>query len=876
MAVYSHPPEDDYEGVYLPDHLDDVARRARAVVPDEETTPADESLQQVVQTLAYVHDFGKATTFFQEYLQHGTEPEHKPCRYHAPIGSFAAYYALDAQGFETETCLAGFVAVAKHHGRLPDVTQYIYDRAYISQNSTGGAQTNNEQLQAAIAMQLNDIEDHVPELSADIFDAATDGGGSWDGFRHSYKELLDEIAAAVATESGTTISRESLSETCYGLTLEIWGSLVLADKTSAASRSEEVDVGSAYEPTQPSLQLLDEYITDLEASSSADPDGSRTERLNHYRSRARSAVVENATQFAETGGGVATLTLPTGMGKTLSGLSAAQTIRDELGGERVIYALPFTSIIDQVVDEIEDIYQTDTLGRLLTAHHHLSETKIVDEDDVDADNADKNDDVAGMLAESWRAGLTVTTFVQLFESLAGPANKQSMKIPALRDSVIILDEPQSLPLDWWKLVPRLVAILTEQYGATVIAMTATQPQLFDEPTEQGGDATELVDDPDVYFEATERVQYELDASTERYIETQEAPKSYAEAGTELLTAVDSGASTLAVCNTIDSARALFDELTDNADSLPSVGDIYADELNAVETTADIDPKTLAGRIEERGDRSVLHLSTRLRPVDRLILIETAKELTDDGHGLITVSTQLIEAGVDISFDRVYRDLAPIDSIVQAAGRCNRSFEREQGRVIVWWLDVPDEQQKTPAEAVYNRGATLLPVAAETLDAVREGNELLSETAVARTAVTEYYRTLHTDKNVGKQEYAEYVDDVRGDKLKDLSLIDQRNAIDIIICRTKDERDQVEQVREAWGQYEFDRVRRLMDELKQARVSIPVYRGESDKKDKLGQLNPVHTDTDVLCLDVRQHGLGEYFDENTGFVIPDSTAERRIL
>jgi CRISPR-associated endonuclease Cas3-HD len=873
---YSHPPEDGHEGVYLREHLEDVARRARAIVPTDATTPADESIQRVVETLAYVHDFGKATTFFQEYLRYNTEPEYKPCRYHAPIGSFAAYYALDAQGFETETCLAGFVAVAKHHGRLPDVTQYIHNRAYNSENSTGGAQTDAEQQQAAIAMQINDIEEHVPDLAVDIFDNATDSDGSWAGFRESYKGLLDEISAAVATESGTTINRESLSASCYGLTLEIWGSLVLADKTSAASRSENIDLDSTYEAQRPSIQVLDEYVAELEASSPADPDGSRTERLNHYRSRARSAVVENAKHFAENGGGVATLTLPTGMGKTLSGLSAAETIRDELGAERVIYALPFTSIIDQVVDEVQEIYDTDTLGRLLTAHHHLSETKIVDEDDVGADEADRNDDVAGMLAESWRAGLTVTTFVQLFESLAGPANKQSMKISALRDSVVILDEPQSLPLDWWKLVPRLVAILTEQYDATVIAMTATQPQLFDEAIDREGEVTELVDDPDVYFEATERVQYTLDESTERYIETQETPKSYAGASAELLSAVDAGASTLAVCNTIDSARALFDELTDNQNSLLSVGEIYADELSKVETTTDVDPKTLATRIDERGNQSILHLSTRLRPADRLKLIETAKELTDIGHGLITISTQLIEAGVDISFDRVYRDLAPIDSIVQAAGRCNRSFEREKGRVIVWWLDVPDEQQKTPAEAVYNRGATLLPVAAETLDAVRDADEPLSETTVARTAVTKYYRKLHTDKNVGKQEYAEYVDDVRGDKLAELSLIDQRNAVDIIICRTEAERKQVEEAREAWRQYEFERVRRLMDELKQARVSIPIYHSESDKKDKLGQLNPVHSDTDVLCLDVRKHGLSQYFDQNTGFVIPDSTAERRIL
>ena len=873
---YSHPPEDGFEGVHLRDHLDDVARRAGEIVPDEATTPTDESLQQVVKTLAYVHDFGKATTFFQEYLRHGTETEYKPCRYHAPIGSFAAYYALDVQGFAPETCLAGFVAVAKHHGRLPDVTQYIYGRAYNSENTTGGAQSNAEQQQAAIAMQINDIEEHVPELAADLFDDATTSDGSWDGFRQSYKELLDEIAAAVATESGTTISRESLSESCYGLILEIWGCLVLADKTSAASRSENAVSNSAYEATQPSLQVLDEYVAALEASSPADSDGSRQEQLNHYRSQARSTVVENAKQFAKDGGGVATLTLPTGMGKTLSGLSAAQAIRDELGGERIVYALPFTSIIDQVVDEMEHIYETDTLGRLLTAHHHLSETKIIDEDDRDADKADSNDDVAGMLAESWRAGLTVTTFVQLFESLAGPANKQSMKIPAFRDSVIILDEPQSLPLDWWKLVPRLVAMLTEQYDATVIAMTATQPQLFDEATERGRDVTELVDDPDVYFEATERVQYELDGSTERYIKTREGPKSYADASSELLTAVDAGESTLAVCNTIDSARALFNKLTNSQYSLLTVGEIYADTLSTVETTADVDPKALAARIDGQADRSVLHLSTRLRPVDRLKLIEAAKELTDNGHDLITVSTQLIEAGVDISFDRVYRDLAPIDSIVQAAGRCNRSFEREQGRVVVWWLDVPNEQQKTPAEAVYNRGATLLPVAAETLDAVREEDELLAESTVARTAVTEYYTKLHTDKNVGKQEYAEYVNSVRGDKLAELSLIDQRNALDIIICRTKAERRQVEQVREAWNQYDFNRVRRLMDKLKQARISVPIYYGESDKKEKLGQLNHIHSETDVLCLDVREHGIGQYFDHNTGFVIPDSTAERRIL
>jgi CRISPR/Cas system-associated endonuclease/helicase Cas3 len=285
---------------------------------------------------------------------------------------------------------------------------------------------------------------------------------------------------------------------------------------------------------------------------------------------------------------------------------------------------------------------------------------------------------------------------------------------------------------------------------------------------------------------------------------------------------------------------------------------------------------LATRIDEQSDQSILHLSTRLRPVDRLKLIETAKELTDRGHGLITVSTQLIEAGVDISFDRVYRDLAPIDSIVQAAGRCNRSFEQEQGRVVVWWLDVPDEQKKTPAEAVYNRGAALLPVAAETLDDVREADESLSETAVARTAVTEYYQKLHADKNVGKQEYTEYVDDARGDKLAKLSLIDQRNAVDICICRTDVEREKIEEIKTAWGNYHFDRVRQLVDELKTARVSVPIYRADSNEAEAIADLDRIHSDTEIRWLDTREHRLSEYFDPNIGFVVPETSVERRFL
>lgn len=869
---YSHPPDDGHAGVLLRDHLEDVAERISRFVPASSKTPSGESIREVVETLGFVHDFGKATTYFQQYLgQLPGSPSDKRLRYHAPAGAFAAYYALDARGYDTETCLAGFVAVGKHHGTLPDVMEYVYNRSHRREGVAEGQQTAAEQQQAAIGHQLQDINEHVPELANWVFDRATAESGSWDEFYNGFGELLPEIESAVSNpETGLGVDRDALSPACYSVVLECWGSLVLADKTSAAAAHRNSDpIHSTYAAKRPETDRLRAHINDIEATVSADPDGSRRERLNHFRSRAQSAIVERSASLGKDGGGIATITLPTGMGKTLAGLMAAFTVRDTLDGERVVYALPFTSIIDQVVGETSTIFETDTTGRLLTAHHHLAETTITTGAQADDDEADRHDDLAGMLAESWRAGLTVTTFVQLFESLAGPANTQSMKVPALRDSVIILDEPQSLPLAWWKLVPRLVKMLTERFGATVIAMTATQPQLFET-------APELVDTPDTYFQATERVKYQLAPSTTRYIETQEDPISYADASTTLLDDIAADKSTLAICNTIDSARKLTERVGEANPGLLDIGEVYAEFLRESGDPDEISAPELASRIDEQTDHSILHLSTRHRPIDRLLLIEAAKQLTGGGHSLLTISTQLVEAGVDISFDRVYRDLAPIDSIVQAAGRCNRSFERDRGVVTIWWLDTPGDQKRTPAEAVYNRNVSLLPVAAKTLDTVRGDRPNLDESTVARDAVEQYYAALHEEKNVGKASYARYVDEARGDELNDLSLIEQRSAIDVIVCRTNGEWNTVKAIRDAFDRYDFDAVSRLMDSLRTRQISIPVYDSDTREARELSDLPPVYADTEIRAINPSRQAFADFFDASTGFVVPDSTVERRFL
>jgi len=867
---YSHPPEDGHGGVALLDHLRDVRDRVGMVLSEEATTPAGESLVDVVERLALVHDLGKATTFFQQYVLEDIDPSPPAKRHHSPLGAFAAYYVLDDAGYDAETCVAGFVAVAKHHGRLPAVAAYVRQRTTDDDGS--------ERLDV-VRCQVTDIQTNAPETAAAVFAEATGRAEAWEAFVAAVDDgLFDRIASHVLRDGPpslpSTPRQDPFSEDLYGLLLSCWGTLVLADKTDAASDPATDPTPELYEPTQPALDTLDAYVADLEADADGDPDGDRTAQLNHHRSRARTAVLDAASEFVASDADVATITLPTGLGKTLTGLSAALTIRDETDAERVVYALPFTSIIDQVADVAADVFDTDGTDRLLTVHHHLSDTRVNPADEADFDAADLNDDVAGMLGESWRAGLTITTFVQLFESLAGPRNSQSMKLPALRDSVVVLDEPQSLPLAWWSLVRRLVALLTEGYGATVVSMTATRPRLFD-------DRVELVDDPDGYFELAERVRYRLHESVDRFLDdgTEAEPLGYARAADEFAETVADGEATLAICNTIDSARQLTDAVTDRLRTVDVAGR-YLDASRVADENEDEDviDRTVAAVLNEEGVPFV-HLSSRMRPTDRLTLVNVIQELRDRGERVAAVTTQLVEAGVDVSFETVYRDLAPIDGIVQAAGRCNRSFERERGTAVVWWLDAPGDQSKTPAVAVYDREIALTPVTAQALDHVRDEETTLSGRVVARDAVGEYYRRLNEEKDVGREEYAALVDAADGDGLAGLSLIDTPRTVDVIVCLTDDDEELVDKIGAAHDDYEFDRLDELLDETKPLRVSIPIYDTDSEEANVVRELPPVaHDDAyaDLRVLRANSHQHGQYFDETTGFVVPDDTVATRFL
>lgn len=853
FTPFSHPAETvDDEPTLLRAHLDDVAERAMLVVPWEAETPIGEPMIEIVRRLGLVHDIGKATTWFQQHIEtRGGAPPDERFTYHAFLGGLLGYYTFDVGGFAPETCLAGFVAVAKHHGILPDVIDYIFERT----------SPRTEREQAIIVEQVNDIDAHVPSLAENIVRDATDGAGSWTEFaglvrdRSLYATIHDLVSRRAITRQP---SSDVVSTGFYASVLQMWSALVLADKTSAAGAPRE-----AYEPRLPLCDVLEDYIEQLPSG-----DRERERWLNERRDVARHQVLDRVESVAESGRSVATITLPTGMGKTLTGLNAAFKLRDRTDRRRVIYALPFTSIIDQVAADIKGIsgFDTDGVDDLLTIHHHLAKTAIR----LDSDDENPTDEFAqieAMLGESWRSGMTVTTFVQLFESLTGPRNAQSVKLPALYDSVVVLDEPQSLPHDWWKLVRRLVEILTEEYGAAVIAMTATQPRLFEE-------AVELIDDPKRYFEEVERVNYRLHESIHAFPSVEEGALNYRQAAKEIVDAARHDDTVLAICNTIDSARELSTTITDQASPL-EVGLVYADLLEDEYATAAAIADVVT---EEASEIALLHLTTRIRPQDRLTLIDTAKMLTEREVPLVVVSTQLVESGVDISFDRVYRDLAPIDSIVQAAGRCNRSFERNRGLVTIWWLDAPDRKARPPSVTVYNTwGESLLFLTVKALDTISDGDTTtIPEPVVAWDGVREYYRLLDEERDVGRQEYVDYLDTALIEQLGSLSLIKHRDAIDVIVCRTAAERALVDDIKDAWEVSAFDRVNGLLNEAQSMRVSVPVYIPDSEEIEKLSELDTVHSQSDIRWLDAGQIDDSRYFDATTGLVVPDETVEGRFL
>ena len=355
--------------------------------------------------------------------------------------------------------------------------------------------------------------------------------------------------------------------------------------------------------------------------------------------RMRCNILNRCLQMAENGRGLFTLTVPTGGGKTLSSLAFALEHAKHNEQRRVIYVIPYTSIIEQTAEE----FRTVLGDRNVLEHQH----------NFQYDYGDDRIDPRRLAAENWDKPVIVTTNVQFFESLFANKSSRCRKLHNIAGSVIIFDEAQMLPREYLIPCVRAISELVQNYGCTAVLCTATQPAL------DGVFADLKIDLP------INEICPNVPENFETFRRTKIAQ------------------------HTFDSTESLTAELT----TLPQV-------LCIVNRIAD------AQKIYQALPKDGAYcLTTHLCPAHRKARIKEIRERLKIGLPCRVVSTSLIEAGVDVDFPRVYREEAGLDSVLQAAGRCNREGKRPLDESLVTVFTVrnttPPPYMRQPAAAMKN-------------------------------------------------------------------------------------------------------------------------------------------------------------------------------
>lgn len=337
--------------------------------------------------------------------------------------------------------------------------------------------------------------------------------------------------------------------------------------------------------------------------------------------RLRADILAHARAQAELSPGLFTLNVPTGGGKTLASLGFALDHARRHGLERIVYAIPFTSVIDQTAAVFREV-----LGDEVILEHHSA----IEEEAPSRDELRWGRNKLRLAMENWAAPLVLTTNVQLFESLFAARTSRCRKLHNLARSVIILDEAQTIPLHVLRPCVAALDELARNYGATIVLCTATQPALA-APRFSGGlaldPARELAPDPAELHARLKRVRLEM------------APEAMTDA--DLVGALKEVSQGLVIVNSRAHALMLYHE-------------------------------AVAAGLE-----GVVHLTTRQTAADRRrILADIRGRLDPDRpQPCRVIATSLVEAGVDLDFPRVWRAEAGLDQIMQAAGRCNREGRR---------------------------------------------------------------------------------------------------------------------------------------------------------------------------------------------------------
>ena len=587
MILYSHP------GKFLADHLYGVVQLGHYFLNEKEISgllPTDDA-RKIIDIIGTAHDLGKATQFFQTYLFASEAEKFKlkkdDLTHHGLFSAVCGYFmakTVFTQGFAGDVYpLICFLTIRRHHGNLKDILSetILTERDYeVFQKQLNGIDS------VKFESLLNQL--HQYGLAAEV---------SLENLKQWFTAIKSEN---LRLKARMVCKKRELK--LYFLTDFFYSLLVDADKSEAAIGVESV---LKVKRKELAADLVTRYKQKKNFTNTL---------LNQLREQAYQDVVSQ--NYHDLQPGVYTINLPTGLGKTLAAFSFAFQLKKALSetrkiNYRIIYALPFMSIIDQNHRVMEEVLQANGIANdnsVLLKHHYLTSKEY------ETDTGEFESDMAKIMVEGWHSEIIITTFVQLFQTLITGRNKAVRKFHRLSNSIIILDEVQSVRYELWPLIREILKFLVNHFHCYLVFVTATDPLIF-----RREEVFPLVR-REKYFQSLDRLRVHADlnaVSIEQFLENLIiAPKK----------------SYLFILNTVGSAQKFYD--------------------------------LLRKRVEE----DVIFLSSQITPKERLERIGLIKS----GAIRLAVTTQLVEAGVDIDFNVVYRDLAPFDSINQAAGRCNRN------------------------------------------------------------------------------------------------------------------------------------------------------------------------------------------------------------
>jgi len=669
-AIEAHPGEPLIEHLWA---VADLAESTAAALPGAGPI-AREPLRRAARILGASHDLAKATPYFQAHLR-----GQKPSRLSSHAFSSAMIGYLWAReelpGAEPDPLLGEFLPVAvfltirRHHGFLrqayEEASPDVSDRELVE-----------EQWRALRGAPF----DELLSLVGAPF-TTTQLGSLLDRFwtereTRKWRRLLERVERAKDI-------RFYLSENM------LFSLLIDADRRQTALPVADTQ-GSANRSSIPS-DMVDSYQQKKRWNDHPDSVNTLRQRLHHEVDATVGGLDLDHHFFS--------LTAPTGLGKTLSALSWVLKLREQIARERgylprLVYCLPFLSIIDQNAAVLREVL-AEPASNVLVVHHHLGDSRYTTtENEYDSD-------ISRLLIEGWQSEIVVTTFVQLFATMINNRSRPLLRLSRLAGAIVILDEVQTLPARYWSLFEALARGLATSLGTTFVLMTATQPALF---AAEG--AQELVPRPESYFSQMRRVTL-LNETTE--------PMGLPELVGQVSKIIQLRPRK-SIGVVVNTTRAAY-------------------ELRAMLAT------------DYSSSHEIVFLSSLVAPIDRLAHIDQAKRAVDEGRGranqgkpLLLVSTQVIEAGVDLDLDEFFRDFAPLDSVVQAAGRCNRNGSLPDGAVHL--VRLVNENGRGFAEQVYDRVL---------LDATREvltGHERIAEAALP-PLVERYFRLLRDRVSMGK-------------------------------------------------------------------------------------------------------------------------------